>query len=246
MATILIADDEKEIVSLLKFYLEAEGFAVLEAFDGKQAVHLLKNERIDLLIVDIMMSQMNGYELIKFVREKSDDEKSLIPLLVISAKTQLSDRIFGLDLGADDYIPKPFEPLEVVAKVKAQLRKMLAVQNAGGRKLSVPESVRLISAGSLVLNKDECVVSDGEKSFDLTKVELRVLEMFMEQPRRVFTVEQIYERGWGDSGTVDDNTIRVTISHLREKIGKARITNIRGLGYRFECTEQNENSGGNV
>lgn len=240
MAKILVADDEKEIVSLLKFYLEAEGFAVLEAFDGRQAAEILGKEKVDLLIADIMMPEMNGYELIKLVREKSGGDKKTLPLLVISAKTQLSDRIFGLDLGADDYIPKPFEPLEVVAKVKAHLRKMQAVQwNADGH-----NEDRTLSACGLVLNRDECTVGDREKTFDLTKVELRVLEMFMKQPRRVFTAEQIYERGWGESNIVDDNTIRVTISHLREKIGNAKITNIRGLGYRFEGGKHDDSTGG--
>lgn len=246
MATILVADDEKEIVSLLKFYLEAESYTVLEAFDGRQAAQFLAKEKVDLLIVDIMMPEMNGYELIKLVRGKTDGEKNLLPLLVISAKTQLSDRIFGLDLGADDYIPKPFEPLEVVAKVKAHLRKMDAVQNAGAGTTSGAGTSSLLSACGLVLNKDECTVSDGVKTYSLTKVELRVLEMFMEQPRRVFTSEQIYERGWGDANVVDDNTIRVTISHLREKIGNAKITNIRGLGYRFEDGVHDEKEGGRI
>ena len=106
--------------------------------------------------------------------------------------------------------------------------------------------LKSLSACGLVLNKDECTVSDGVKTYSLTKVELRVLEMFMEQPRRVFTSEQIYERGWGDANVVDDNTIRVTISHLREKIGNAKITNIRGLGYRFEDGVHDEKEGGRI
>lgn len=236
MAAILITDDEKEIVSLLKIYLEAEGFTVHEAFDGEAAVRILQKEKIDLLIVDIMMPQKNGYEVIKQVRK--DDGNKLIPVLVISAKTEVSDRILGLDLGADDYIPKPFEPLEVVAKVKAHLRKMDAVQSQGigrsGAAAIKADDSEVLTVGNLTLNKNECTVSVGNETNDLTKVELTLLEMFMNEPRRVFTTEQIHDRGWAGLEVVDDNTIRVTLSHIREKIGDAKITNIRGLGYRLE------------
>ena len=236
MSKILIADDEKEIVSLLKFYLEPEGFTVYEAYNGKDAARIFEAEDIDLLIVDIMMPGMNGYEVIKLVRSKSDG-KNNIPVLVVSAKTLVSDRILGLEIGADDYITKPFEPLELVAKVKAHLRRMESIQNSSGKTEHSEnnDESNIIKAGKLVLNKNECTVSDGKNNFDLTKVELAVLELFMEQPKRIFTMEQIYERGWGEDLVVDDNTIRVTLSHLREKIGKAKITNIRGLGYRLEC-----------
>lgn len=244
MATILIADDEKEIVLLLKIYLETEGFTVLEAFDGAQTERIIKDENIDLLIVDIMMPQKTGYEVIKSVRTQTKGR--LIPILVISAKTDVSDRILGLDIGADDYIPKPFEPLEVVAKVKAHLRRMNALQAAGNGTAAEERSDDvLLRAGNLTLNKKECTVYSGTKFHDLTKVEFAVLELFMSEPRRVFTLEQIYERGWGESRIVDDNTIRVTISHLREKIGEAKITNIRGLGYRFESAGT-KNGGGSL
>ena len=223
MANILIADDEKEIVTLLKFYLEPEGYTVYEAYDGKQAAQIFETEQIDLLIVDIMMPNMNGYEVIKLVRSKKDAKRN-IPVLVISAKTLVSDRILGLEIGADDYITKPFEPLEVVAKVKAHIRRMESLNDESA----------FIRAGNLVLSKNECTISTGMDCFDLTKVEFAVMEMFMEQPRRIFTIEQIHDRGWPGLEVVDDNTIRVTISHLREKIGNAKITNIRGLGYILE------------
>ena len=213
-----------------------EGFTVHEAFDGEAAARILQKEKIDLLIVDIMMPQKNGYEVIKQVRK--DDGNKLIPVLVISAKTEVSDRILGLDLGADDYIPKPFEPLEVVAKVKAHLRKMDAVQSQGigrsGAAAIKADDSEVLTVGNLTLNKNECTVSVGNETNDLTKVELTLLEMFMNEPRRVFTTEQIHNRGWADLEVVDDNTIRVTLSHIREKIGDAKITNIRGLGYRLE------------
>ena len=222
MANILIADDEKEIVRLLKIYIEANDNKVFEANDGEKALEILKNESIDLAIVDIMMPKINGYEVIKYIRKGN-----YIPVLVISAKVELSDRVFGIDLGADDYITKPFEPLEVAAKVRAHLRRM------GIQKDSQLEKHR-IEVGSLILDCDECVVIKNGNTYDLTKAEYKVLELFMEHPKRVFTKEQIYEYAWGNEYVVDDNTIRVIISRLRDKIGNDTIKTIRGLGYRLE------------
>lgn len=225
MANILIADDEKEIVRLLRIYIEANGNQVFEANDGKKALEILEKENIDLAIVDIMMPGKNGYEIIKHVRKGS-----YIPILVISAKVELSDRVFGIDLGADDYITKPFEPLEVAAKVRAHLRRT-GIQNA-------PEKEKNhIEVGSLVLNCDECVVINAGENYELTKAEYKVLKLFMEHPRRVFTKEQIYEYAWENEYAVDDNTIRVIISRLRDKIGNDTIKTIRGLGYRLEINE---------
>lgn len=222
MANILIADDEKEIVRLLRIYIEANDNKVFEANDGETALEILSNESIDLAIVDIMMPKINGYEVIKYIRKENN-----IPVLVISAKVELSDRVFGIDLGADDYITKPFEPLEVAAKVRAHLRRM------GIQKDSQQEKHR-IEVGSLILDCDGCVVINNGNTYDLTKVEYRVLELFMKHPKRVFTKEQIYEYAWENEYVVDDNTIRVIISRLRDKIGNDTIKTIRGLGYRLE------------
>jgi len=220
MPNILIADDEKEIVRLLKIYLEAEHFNIVEAYDGAAAYDILQRESIDLAIVDIMMPKIDGYELIKRIRAGR-----YIPILVISAKIQLSDRILGIDLGADDYIVKPFEPLEVAAKVKAHLRRMGVQQ---------PVQENILTVGELTLDRDRCLLIKGGEQIDLTKAEFKVLELFMEQPGRVFTKEQIYERAWYSEGGVDDNTIRVIISRLRDKTGAEYIKTIRGLGYRLE------------
>lgn len=222
MANILIADDEKEIIRLLKVYIEANDHKVFEANNGKVALEILEKENIDLVIVDIMMPEKNGYEVIKEIRKGR-----YIPVLVISAKIELSDRVFGMDLGADDYITKPFEPLEVAAKVRANLRRLGLQTNAEAEKTQ-------IKVGSLTLDCDECVVVNNGKHFELTKVEYKVLELFMKHPKRVFTKEQIYEYAWGNDYAVDDNTIRVTISRLRDKIGSDAIKTIRGLGYRLE------------
>lgn len=221
MANILIADDEKEIIKLLRIYLEKDGVTVFEAYDGEMAYLILKNYPIDLAIVDINMPRMNGYELIQKVRTTMD-----IPIMVISAKVELSDRVLGLDLGADDYITKPFEPLEVAAKVKARLRRMSPDP--------LRDEVPFITVGDLTLNISECRLDRNGEAVELTKVEFLVLKMFMESPGRVFTKEQVYENGWGTENAVDDNTIRVIISRLRDKIGEDKITTIRGLGYRLE------------
>ena len=164
----------------------------------------------------------NSHLLFKYIRKENN-----IPVLVISAKVELSDRVFGIDLGADDYITKPFEPLEVAAKVRAHLRRM------GIQKDSQQEKHR-IEVGSLILDCDGCVVINNGNTYDLTKVEYRVLELFMKHPKRVFTKEQIYEYAWENEYVVDDNTIRVIISRLRDKIGNDTIKTIRGLGYRLE------------
>lgn len=222
---VLIADDEKEIISLLRLFLEKENINVYEAYDGEMAYMLLKHYEIDLAILDIMMPRMDGFTLVEKLRKDYE-----IPVMIISAKVDLSDKIHGLELGADDYITKPFEPLEVVARVKAHLRR-----NASsiGTNTSQLNSENVITYSDMQLDLDKCqLVVDGT-TLDLTKIELNLMEMFMESPGRVFTKDQIFERGWGDS-FVDDNTIRVTISRLRDKIGGDRIKTIRGLGYRLE------------
>ncbi len=223
MPNILIADDEKEIVKLLKIYLETDGVTVLEANDGARALDILENNNIDLALVDIMMPKIDGYQVIKKIRQ----QQRYIPVMVISAKITLSDRVLGIDLGADDYITKPFEPLEVTAKVKAQLRRLNVT-------LPQPQQASVITVGDMSLDLDECTFIRGTAVTELTKAEFKVLELLMSQPKRVFTKEQIYESAWYVDGAVDDNTIRVIISRLRDKIGAEHIKTIRGLGYRFE------------
>lgn len=223
MPNILIADDEKEIVKLLKIYLETDENTVFEANDGAQAMEILKGVSIDLAIVDIMMPKIDGYQLIKYIRQ----QERYIPVMVVSAKITLSDRVLGIDLGADDYITKPFEPLEVSAKVKAQLRRL-------NQTTTKPPEKHIIKAGEIQLDLDECSFTKNGEVTELTKAEFKVLELLMSQPKRVFTKEQIYESAWYEDGAVDDNTIRVIISRLRDKIGSEHIKTIRGLGYRFE------------
>lgn len=225
MYKILVADDEQEIIALLRLYLEKDDVTVIEASDGKMALDLFRKEEISLAIVDIMMPKMNGFELIKQIRQSSN-----MPILVLSARVQSSDKIFGLELGADDYITKPFDAMEVAARVKAALRRyyQFGVQEVA------PEE---ITVGDLTLALHECVVYQGEERILLTSIEFKVLNLFMQFPGRVFTKEQIYEAGW-ENLVVDDNTIRVAISKLRDKIGQNRIKTIRGLGYRLERTNE--------
>lgn len=220
MPNILIADDEKEIIRLLKIYLN--DYNVLEANDGQQALAILNSQQVDLAIIDIMMPRVDGYQVITKIREKS----SYIPVIIISAKVTLSDRILGMDIGADDYITKPFEPLEVQAKVRAQLRRQSAS--------ALSSKNETITVGDVTLSISECTVTKGGKTESLTKNEFKVLELLIGNPRRVFTKEQIYESAWYDSDSVDDNTIRVIISRLRDKVGAEHIKTIRGLGYRYE------------
>lgn len=221
MINILIADDEKEIIKLLCLYLENEDTNIYEAYDGEMAWMMLQNYCIDLALVDIMMPKMSGYELIKKVSVKIN-----IPIMVISAKGELSDRILGLDLGADDYITKPFEPLEVAAKVKARLRRMHADIKT---KQNDSYTIR-----DLTLNVNECTIEKNGTIITLTKVEFLIMQLFISHPGRVYTKEQIYNAAWGEAYAVDDNTIRVAISKLRDKIGTDYIRTIRGLGYRLE------------
>lgn len=221
MPNILIADDEKDIIKLLRLYLEKEEVRIFEAWDGEAAFEILKKNEIDLALVDIMMPKINGYELIKRIRRIRE-----IPIIVLSAKIQTSEKILGLDLGADDYITKPFDPLEVAARVRVQLRR--------GEKVDASIVQQRIKVGHLELDIEACTIKKGEEISDLTKTELLLAQLFMGNPGRVFTKEQIYEAGWQEAYVVDDNTIRVTINKLRDKLGRETITTIRGLGYRME------------
>lgn len=212
---ILLCDDEQAIIDLLKLYLHDEAYRIFEANDGLQALEILKKESIDLLLLDIMMPRLNGLDLIKQIRKHFDK-----PILIMSARSSLSDRLLAYDIGADDYITKPFEPLEVVAKIKSRLRSK-----------SRPESV--LSLGEITLHLDSCTLDVGAISYDLSKVEFQVLRLLMQDAGRVFAKSQIYETGWDAEYFHDDNSIHVIINRLRAKVGAERIQTIRGLGYRF-------------
>lgn len=225
---ILIADDEKEIRELLRLYLENEKYQVIEAKDGQEAFELLHQNKIDLCVLDIMMPKMDGYHLLRELRKESN-----IPVIILSAKDADSEKILGLNLGADDYIAKPFNPLEAVARINSNIRRFYTLGNGETEN----QAVSLLKVKDLTLDKDGCVLKKGGKQIELTSVEFRIMELFMEHPGKVFTKQQIYEYGWGEEYIIADNNIMVCISKLRAKLDEdpsAYIKTIRGLGYRLE------------
>lgn len=232
---ILIVDDQPEIAELLKLYLEKEGYRIIEAYDGMDAFKLISNEKIDLMLVDLMMPIIDGYQLIKKVRETLQ-----VPIIIISAKNEDHDKILGLGLGADDFIQKPFNPLEVVARVQALLRRTYNYINEAVEKSDVSEN-RKKTVGDLTLDEDTFSIIRKDDVIPLTKIEYRILELLMDSPGRVYTKQQIFERAWNDyyMGGEEDNTINVHISKIREKIEEnpkkpVYLKTVRGLGYKFE------------
>lgn len=224
--TILIADDEPEIRSLLRLYLENENYQVIEAEDGQKAMELLRRHKPSLCILDIMMPKMDGFHVLQEIRKESN-----VPVMILSAKDADSEKILGLNLGADDYLAKPFNPLEAVARVNSNIRRFYAL---GSGEVGAKKE---LCVRDLTLDQDSCTLKKGEQNIELTSVEYRIMELFMQHPGKVFTKQQIYEQGWEDSYVVADNNIMVCISKLRAKLDEdpaAYIRTIRGLGYRLE------------
>lgn len=223
--SILIADDETEIRQLIRLYLEKDGYRVLEADNGEKALEICQNGQVDLALLDIMMPRLNGYQVIQKIRQTSN-----IPVIVISAKGQDEDKILGLDLGADDYITKPFNPLEAMARINSNIRRFYSLGSGNVESKS-------LTVRNLRLETDECTVYKDDVPIELTSVEYKILKLFMENPGKVFTKQQIYEEGWGEEFIVADNNIMVCISKLRSKLDDPEneyIKTIRGLGYRLE------------
>lgn len=220
--TILIAEDDADIREVLRLYLEGEGFAVTEAADGDTALRLALSSAPDAAILDVMMPGMNGYELTRALRRQSD-----IPILILSAKSEDNDKILGLNLGADDYIAKPFNPMEVVARVKAHLRRAGNVRRD------------LLTVGELTLDTAAMQLYKKGVPVPLTPTEYKILAQLMRSPGRIFTKVQLYEGIAGEFFESNDNTMMVHISKLREKIednpkNPRHIITIRGLGYKIE------------
>lgn len=222
---VLVADDEKEIRNLLRLYLENESFTVIESADGPSTLELIRSAKPDICLLDIMMPGMDGLRVMQEIRKESN-----VPIMIISARTADAERILGLNLGADDYIPKPFNPLEVVARVKSNVRRFYDL-GAGSKK------AEKLKVKDLELDTESCLLTKGGVSIDLTSVEYKIMELFMTHPGKVFTKQQIYECGWGDDFVVADNNIMVSISKLRTKLDEdpsKYIKTLRGLGYRME------------
>ena len=221
---ILIADDEAEIRSLIKLYLENEDYEVLEAESGLEALECFEKKNPDMCILDIMMPGADGYTVLKKIRETSN-----IPVLILSAKDEDAEKILGLNLGADDYIAKPFNPLEIVARVGSQMRRFYKL-GAGEKK-----SEKLVFS-DLALDVEGCSLTKNGEKIDLTTVEYKIMELFMSHPGKVFTKQQIYEYAWGEDYIVADNNIMVSISKLRTKLSDDAsdyIKTLRGLGYKL-------------
>ena len=217
---ILIADDEAEIRSLLKLYLENDGYSVVEAEDGIKALEMVTSEKPDLCVLDIMMPGMDGYQVLRKIREDNN-----IPVIILSAKDADSEKILGLNLGADDYIAKPFNALEAVARINSNIRRFYSL---GSSEVKL-ESLKV---RDLELDQESCTLKKNGVPIELTSVEYKIMELFMTHPGKVFTKQQIYENGWGE-----DNNIMVCISKLRSKLSddpSEYIKTLRGLGYRLE------------
>ncbi|MFN2927200.1 response regulator transcription factor [Lachnospiraceae bacterium YH-ros2228] len=226
--TILIAEDDEDIVSILTLYLENAGYQVIAAFDGRQALEVVQTNKIDLCLFDIMMPKMNGYDLIREVRKSY-----CMPIIIISAKDKDSDKILGLDIGADDYILKPFNPLEVVARVRAGLRRYYKLNPA-----ATDEDSNILRFGELTMDTGRMTLYKGDREIKVTPTEIKLLMMLMRNPGRVYTKAQLYENLSGESYLSDDNTIMVHISNLRNKIEEdprnpRYLITVRGLGYKF-------------
>ncbi len=226
---ILIAEDDSDIIDILKLYLENDTTEVIAACDGQEALKMFEKNEIDIALVDIMMPNIDGYTLIKKIRKESN-----IPIIVISAKTMDEDKILGLNIGADDYIEKPFKGLEVAARVNSQLRRYNKL--GANKTLHVDQVLRV---GELVLNTQDISLKKNGAIIDITPAEFKIMRLLMMSPNAVFTKSQIYNNVFGEYFESDENTLMVHISNLRSKIeddsrNPVYIKTIRGLGYKIE------------
>ncbi len=223
MQKVLIVDDEQDILDLLRYHLEREGFAVSTANNGKAAVQVAKSERPDLVVLDIMMPGMDGVEVCHELRRTPGMEHTLIAFL--TARTEDYSQIAGFEAGADDYITKPVRPKVFVTKIKALLKRSHQGSSPG----------RILEANGIRIDLDRVSVNNGEEDLQLPKKEFELLALLMSNPGKVFRRDEIYSHIWGDGLFVGDRTIDVHIRKLREKIGDDRIGTVKGIGYRFEA-----------
>ena len=229
MAKILVCDDDKEIVEAIEIYLMQEGYEVEKAYDGEEAVKLLQKEEVDLLIIDVMMPKLDGIRATLKIREANN-----MPIIILSAKSEDADKILGLNVGADDYVTKPFNPLELVARVKSQLRRYTQL---GSTANIVNKAVYTV--GGLSINDDlKEVTVDGEV-VKLTPIEYNILLLLVKNQGKVFSIDQIYENIWNENAIGVDNTVAVHIRHIREKIEinpkePRYLKVVWGVGYKIE------------
>lgn len=229
MTSILIADDDKEIVALVKLYLQNEGYQIYQAYNGKEAWEIVQDKMPSLVILDVMMPEMDGLEVCKKMR----NENILTPILMLSAKAEDNDKIMGLLTGADDYMVKPFNPLELSVRVKVILRRIQNIQANN----SVDTAKTII--GPIVIDKDQHIVTVNEKELHLTTSEFDILYLLASEPGRVFSSEYIFEKIWQEKALGASKTVMVHISNLRDKLrvamaGENVIKTIWGVGYKIE------------
>lgn len=228
MAEILVCDDDKEIVEAIEIYLTQEGHHILKAYDGEQAIRVLKNNPVDLLIIDVMMPKLDGIRATLKILEKN-----ALPIIILSAKSEDADKILGLNVGADDYVTKPFNPLELVARVKSQLRRYTQLGAAAEKRGNIYET------GGLMIDDDRKEVTVDGETVKLTPIEYRILLLLVKNQGRVFSTNQIYESIWEEEAIAADNTVAVHIRHIREKIEinpkePRYLKVVWGLGYKVE------------
>ena len=226
---ILVVDDEKEIADVIELYLQNDQYSVYKFYTGQEALDCIGSMKIDLAILDIMLPDIDGFQILKQIREKYT-----FPVIMLTAKTEYMDKITGLTLGADDYIPKPFNPLELVARVKSQLRRYTRL----GAAIPV-ENAHIYETGGLSINDDLKEVRVDGDVVKLTPIEYNILLLLMKNQGRVFSINQIYENIWNEEAVAADNTVAVHIRHIREKIEinprePRYLKVVWGLGYKIE------------
>ncbi|MGN0150897.1 MAG: response regulator transcription factor [Wujia sp.] len=229
MYNILICDDEKDIVEALAIYLSGEGYKIYKAYNGMEALEMVTRETIHLLLLDIMMPKMDGITAMAKIRAVSN-----IPVILLTAKSEDMDKVLGLNVGADDYVTKPFNPVELIARVKAQLRRYMAL--GSGIVEQTPD--KLVVGGIELDDKTKTVMVDGEP-VSLTPTEFQILKLFMENPGKVFAPKDIYRKVWEDAPLGSEGTVAVHIRHLREKIeidpsDPRHLKVVWGQGYKME------------
>lgn len=229
MAKILVCDDDKEIVEAIDIYLTQEGYEVLKAYDGIQALNVLESEQVDLLVIDVMMPKLDGIRATLKIRESNN-----MPIIILSAKSEDADKILGLNVGADDYVTKPFNPLELVARVKSQMRRYTQLGCT-----AKTDNAAIYTVGGLMINDDlKEVTVDGEP-VKLTPIEYNILLLLTKNQGKVFSIDQIYESIWNEDAIGVDNTVAVHIRHIREKIEinpkePRYLKVVWGVGYKIE------------
>lgn len=227
--TILVVDDDKEIVEAISIYLETEGYQVLKAYDGSEALKVIEQTKPDLIIIDVMMPDLDGIHATLKIREKLD-----VPIIILSAKSEDRDKILGLNIGADDYVTKPFNPLELVARVKSQLRRYSQLGNMA----TVP-SQSMYKCGGLTINDDNKEVFVDGELIKLTPIEYNILLLLVKNAGKVFSIDEIFEQIWKEKSMGADNTVAVHIRHIREKIEinprePRYLKVVWGVGYKIE------------